>query len=145
MKYFEVFTQKSFSLMNWYEYIPFSFRFFMRISKRLKRVTYSSGLSLSWQFVEFQKQFEHKKYFSRGFSWGWRLAIFACHWATNDMKVARHKSIIIHFFLSGIIFREKMVSLSNNDRFDNYEIFFRNIWHFSVLARISYASIFFLS
>ena len=51
----------------------------------------------------------------RGFSWGRWLVIFADHWTTNDLKVARQKSItIIYFFLSEIIFREKMISLSNN-------------------------------
>ena len=49
---------------------------------------------------------------------------------------------IIYFFLSEIIFREKMVSLSNNDRFDNDKIFLCNIWHFSVIT-INYVSIFF--
>ena len=37
-----------------------------------------------------------------------------------------------------------MVSLSNNDRFDNDKIFLRNIWHFSVITRINYVSIFFV-
>ena len=51
------------------------------------------------------------------------------------MICAGHKSItIIYFFLSEIIFREKMVSLSNNDRFDNDKIFLRNTWHFSVIT-----------
>ena len=51
---------------------------------------------------------------NRGFSWGWRPLIFANYWTTKDLKVAGHKSItIICFFLSEIIFREKMVSLSN--------------------------------
>ena len=69
----------------------------------------------------------------RGFSWGRRPAIFADHWTTNDLKVAWHKSItIIYFFLTEIIFRKKMVSLSNNDRFDNDKIFLCNIWHFLV-------------
>ena len=36
-----------------------------------------------------------------------------------------------------------MVSLSNNDRFDNNKIFLRNIWHFSVITRINFISIFF--
>ena len=40
------------------------------------------------------------------------------------MKVAGQKSItIFHFFLSEIVFREKMISLSNNYRFDNDKIF----------------------
>ena len=38
-----------------------------------------------------------------------------------------------------------MVSLSNNDRFDNDEIFFNNdndnIWHFSIITGINYVSI----
>ena len=81
----------------------------------------------------------------RGFSWGRRLVILADHWTTNDLKVAWHKSItIIYFFLSEIIFCEKMVSLSNNDRFDNDKIFLRKIWHFSVKTRINYVSIFFV-
>ena len=52
---------------------------------------------------------------------------------------------IIYFFLSEIIFREKMVSLSNNDRFDNDKIFFNNddIWHFSIITGINYVSIYF--
>ena len=37
-----------------------------------------------------------------------------------------------------------MVSLSNNDRFDNDKIFLYNIWHFSVIARINDVSIFFV-
>ena len=48
----------------------------------------------------------------------------------------------LYFSLSEIIFHEKMVSLSNNDRFDNDKIFLRNIWHFSVITRINYVSIF---
>ena len=63
----------------------------------------------------------------------------------NDLKVAGHKSItIIHFLPSEIVVVEKMVSLSNNDRFDNDKIFLRNIWHFSVITRINYVSIFFI-
>ena len=49
---------------------------------------------------------------------------------------------INYFFLSEIIFREKMVSLSNNDIFDNDKTFLRNVWHFSVITRINYVSIF---
>ena len=50
--------------------------------------------------------------------------IFVDHRTTNDLKVARQKSIaIIYFFLSEIIFCEKMVSLPNNYRFDNDKIF----------------------
>ena len=46
----------------------------------------------------------------------------------NDLKVAGYKSLtIIHFFLSEIFFCEKMVLISNNDRFDNDVIFLRNI------------------
>ena len=37
-------------------------------------------------------------YVIKGFSWGWRLVIFADHWNTNDLKVTRHKFITIHFF-----------------------------------------------
>ena len=37
-----------------------------------------------------------------------------------------------------------MVSLSNNDRFDNDKIFLRNIWHLSVITRTNYVSIFFI-
>ena len=56
---------------------------------------------------------------------------------TNDRKVAEHKFMtIIYFFLSEIIFPKKMVSFSNNDRFENGKIFFdndnENIWHFSI-------------
>ena len=73
-----------------------------------------------------------------GFNWGRQLAIFADHWTTNALKVAGYKSItIIYFFLSEIIFRERIAALSNNDRFDNYKIFLRNIWHFSVITRIN--------
>ena len=36
-----------------------------------------------------------------------------------------------------------MVSLSNNDRFDNDKTFLRNIWHLSVITEINYVSIFF--
>ena len=38
-----------------------------------------------------------------------------------------------------------MVSLSNNDRFDNDKIFFNNddIWHFSIITGINYVSIYF--
>ena len=49
---------------------------------------------------------------------------------------------INYFFHSEIIFREKMVSLSNNDIFDNDKTFLRNVWHFSVITRINYVSIF---
>ena len=35
-----------------------------------------------------------------------------------------------------------MVSLSNNDTFNNDKIFLYNIWHFSVIARIGDVSIF---
>ena len=81
----------------------------------------------------------------RGFSWGRQQAIFTDHWTTNDLEVAGHKSwTIIYFFLSEIIFREKMVSLSNNDRFDNNKIFLPNIWHFSIIRRSNYVSILFL-
>ena len=73
----------------------------------------------------------------RGFSWGWQMTIFAGHWTTNDLKVTGHKSITIYSFLSEIIFRKKMVSLSNNDKFDNNKIFLHNIWHFSII-RINY-------
>ena len=60
------------------------------------------------------------------------------------MICAGHKSItIIYFFLSEIIFREKMVSLSNNDRFGNDKIFLCNVWHFSVIT-INHVSIFFV-
>ena len=60
---------------------------------------------------------------------------------TNDRKVAEHKFMtIIYFFLSEIIFPKKMVSFSNNDRFDNGKIFFdndnENIWHFSIITGI---------
>ena len=59
----------------------------------------------------------------RGFIWGRRPTIFADQWTRNDLKVAGYKSItIIYFFLSEIIFCEKMVSPSNNDRFDNDKI-----------------------
>ena len=40
-----------------------------------------------------------------------------------------------------------MVSFSNNDRFDNDNIFLRNIWHFvtfSIIAGINYVSILFV-
>ena len=71
--------------------------------------------------------------------------MFVYHWTANDLKVAGHKSItIIWFFLSEIIFREKMVSLSNNDRFDNDKIFLCNIWHFSIITGINYVSVFFV-
>ena len=57
-------------------------------------------------------------------------------------KVAWHKSITINlFFLSEIISREKMVSLSNNDRFYN-NIFLCNIWNFSVIKRINHVIFF---
>ena len=36
-----------------------------------------------------------------------------------------------------------MVSLSNNDRFDNDKIFLRNIWHSSAITGINDVSIFF--
>ena len=63
----------------------------------------------------------------------------------NDLKVAGHKSItIIHFLPSEIVVVEKMVSLSNNDRFDNDKIFLHNSWHFFVITRINYVSIFFI-
>ena len=65
------------------------------------------------------------------------MTIFASHWTTNDLKVTGHKSITIYSFLSEIIFRKKMVSLSNNDKFDNNKIFLHNIWHFSII-RINY-------
>ena len=35
-----------------------------------------------------------------------------------------------------------MVSLLDNDRFDNDKIFLRDIWHFSVIAKVNYVSIF---
>ena len=79
---------------------------------------------------------------SRGFSLGQQLANFADQWTKNDLKVAGYKSITIFFFLSEIIFREKMVSLSNNDTFNNDKIFLYNIWHFSEIARIDGVSIF---
>ena len=82
---------------------------------------------------------------NRGFSWGRRPAISADHWTTNDLKLAGHKFITIYFFLSEIIFREKMVSVSKNDRFDNDKNFFNNdndnIWHFSIITGINYVSI----
>ena len=82
---------------------------------------------------------------SRGFQLRPATGDFPDHWNTNDLKVAGHKSItIVYFFLSEIIFREKMVSLSNNDRFDNDKIFLRNIWHLSVITRTNYVSIFFI-
>ena len=66
------------------------------------------------------------------------MAIFADRWTTNDLKVAGHKSItMIYFFLSEIIFCEKMVSLSSSDRFDNDKIFLRNMWHFSIITGIN--------
>ena len=37
-----------------------------------------------------------------------------------------------------------MVSLSNIDRFDNDKIFLRGIWHFFIITRINYVSIFFV-
>ena len=41
-----------------------------------------------------------------------------------------------------------MVSLLNNDRFDNDKIFFDNdndnIWHFSIIKGINYVCIFFI-
>ena len=81
---------------------------------------------------------------TRGFSWSQWPAIFTNHWTRNGLKVTGNKSItIIYFFLSEIIFCERMISLSNNDRFDD-KIFLRNIWHFSVITRINYISIFFL-
>ena len=50
------------------------------------------------------------------------------------VSLLAEKSItIFYFFLSEIIFHEKMVSLSNNDRFDNDKIFLCNIWHFSII------------
>ena len=67
----------------------------------------------------------------QGFQWGWWPTIFADHWNTNDLKLAVDKSItIICFFLSEITFREKMVSLSNNDKFDNDKIFLCKILAF---------------
>ena len=47
-----------------------------------------------------------------------------------------------YFFLFEIIFHEKMVWLSNNDRLENDKIFLHNIWHFSVMTRINSVSIF---
>ena len=44
----------------------------------------------------------------------------------NDLKVTSKSPTTIYFFLSEIIFREKMVLLSSNDRFDNDKIFFDN-------------------
>ena len=44
---------------------------------------------------------------SRGFSWGRRLAIFADHWTTNDLKVARHKSITMYFFFLNQFFLKR--------------------------------------
>ena len=63
-----------------------------------------------------------------------RVSVEASNWwlsmtieLKNDLKVATHIFItIIYFFLSEIIFREKMVLLSSNDRFDNDKIFFDN-------------------
>ena len=80
----------------------------------------------------------------RAFSGGRRPAIFADHWTTNGLKVAGHKSVTVYFFLSEIIFREKMVSLSNNDRFHDDNIFLCNIWHFSIITGINYVTIFFV-
>ena len=82
----------------------------------------------------------------RGFSSGRRPAIFADHWTTNDLQVAGNKFItIIYFFLSETIFREKIISLSNKDTFDNDKISFNNdndnIWHFSIMTGINYVSI----
>ena len=97
-------------------------------------------------FIMFRRRYKValKEYTqSTGFSWGRPPAIFADHWTTNDLKVTGHKSlIIIYFFLSEIIFREKMVSLSNNNRFDNDNTFLCNIWHFSVIRRINYVYFF---
>ena len=67
---------------------------------------------------------------------------------TNDRKVAEHKFMTIIFFLSEIIFPKKMVSFSNNDRFDNGKIFFdndnENIWHFSIITGIRIFFVFIL-
>ena len=77
----------------------------------------------------------------RGVSWCRQPGIFTNHWTTNDLKVAGDKSLtIIYFFLSEKCFCEKIVSLSNNDRFD--KIFLPNIWHFPRITRINYVSIF---
>ena len=38
-----------------------------------------------------------------------------------------------------------MVSLLDNDRFDNDKIFLRDIWHFSVITKVNYVSIFLYS
>ena len=92
--------------------------------------------------VQISIQFQY--WFIRGFIWGQRPAIFANHWTANDLKVAGHKSITICFFLSEIIFREKMVSLSNNDRFDDAKIFHCKVWHFSIITGIYCVSIFFV-
>ena len=91
-----------------------------------------------------KQNMKQKLFTDRGFSWGWRPEIFADQSTTNDLKVAGHKSTTIYFFISEIIFRKKIVSLSNNDRFDNYKIFLPNVWHFSVITRINYVSIFFV-
>ena len=90
--------------------------------------------------VQISIQFQYG--FIRGFIWGQRPAIFADHWTANDLKVTGHKSITI-IFLSEIIFRGKVVSLSNNDRFDDAKIFLCNSWHFSIITGINYVSIFF--
>ena len=73
-----------------------------------------------------------------GFSWGQQPPIFAHHWTTNDLKVTRHKSITTYFFSLWNIFFGKIVSISNNDRFDNDKIFLCNIWHFSVITKITF-------
>ena len=78
----------------------------------------------------------------RGVSWGRQPGIFTNHWTTNELKAAGDKSLtIIYFFLSEKFFCEKMVSPSNDDRFDN-KIFLPNIWHFPGITRINYVSIF---
>ena len=103
---------------------------------------YCSFASLKW----FRKVYVHHAFVinEQGFRWGRQLEIFADHWQTNDLKIAGHKLItIIYFFLSEIIFREKMVSVSSNNRFDNDKIFLPNIWDFSVITEIVFLFFFF--
>ena len=45
------------------------------------------------------------------FSWGRRLAIFTNHWTTNDLNVARHKSITIICFFLSVITRINYISI----------------------------------
>ena len=103
---------------------------------------YCSFASLKW----FRKVYVHHAFVinEQGFRWGRQLEILADHWQTNDLKIAGHKLItIIYFFLSEIIFREKMVSVSSNNRFDNDKIFLPNIWDFSVITEIVFLFFFF--